>query len=91
MRRAGLRALTVNLTCSCAAALVLFSRALYYTPAVPLRMESGVVTMETRLYQQHLLLAGSFVLTFLLTLCTFMLTLMILHRREKRFAEETPC
>ena len=93
VRRAGIRALAVNLTLSGGAAVGFFLRALYRWPASELRMEDGLVTMPESLYGQYSLLASSGLLIFMVTLCTFIFTLMYISHREGKYTEreETPC
>ena len=96
VRRAGLRALTVNLVLTCVETGVMNGRGIYFGLTVPETLitlpispsESGLVTLPWIQYEQLLFGLGFPVLIFIITVCTFIFTLMYFNRKEKKFNEE---
>lgn len=102
VRRAGLRALTVYLVLQCAHTLAMniWGIVYYFTSggwSYPVA-EGGMVTVEEGLFTRYVLNGSVSVLLFIITICTFVLTLLYFDRKERKNAEphedggeEAPC
>ena len=58
---------------------------MHYRLGIPVE-ENGVYLVPTVQWQQSLLFAGFANWTLIITICTFVFTLMFLNYRERRFA-----
>lgn len=98
VRRAGIRALVVNLLLNCTLMLVMniwgiayyFSDGGWTNPV----MENGMVVMETGLFTCYAINVVALVLCFIVTLCTFIFTLIYFHYKEQQNVdaeEEVSC
>ena len=89
---AAARTLGVNLTLTCLVILGIKARGMYLRLGMP-EEENGVYLVAAVQWKQALLFAGFANWVLIITICTFVFTLMYLNHRERRFAgpEDDPC
>lgn len=85
VHKAATRTLAVNLTLTCLVLLGIYARGMHYRLGIPAQ-ENGVYLVPAVQWQQSLLFAGFANWTLIITICTFVFTLMYLNHRERRFA-----
>lgn len=90
--KAATRTLAVNLTLTCVVLLVIYARGMHYRLGIPVE-ENGVYLIPAVQWEQAQLFAGFANWTLIITICTFVFSLMYLNYREHRFAgpEDDPC
>lgn len=86
------RTLAVNMTLACVVLLGIYARGMHYRLGIPIE-ENGVYLVPAVQWEQSLLFAGFANCTLIITICTFVFTLMYLNHQERRFAEpeDAPC
>lgn len=95
VRRAGRRALAVNLSASCAGMLFLFIRGFHHR-LIPPQEKEGFFLVPAPQRTQASIVHGMFAWIFILTVSVFIMTLIHFNRRKNRFTEadrggNSPC
>lgn len=92
VHKAATRTLAVNMTLTCLVILGIYARGMRYRLGIPVE-ENGVYLVPAVQWKQALLFAGFANWVLIITICTFVFTLMYLNHRERRFAgpEDDPC
>lgn len=91
VRRAGLKSFVAGASFGLIATIVLFYRSsIAYHLTAPLLAADGLtVSIDAALFEQFILCAAAFVLTFVILICTFAFTLMWYGHKEKKNLEDT--